>query len=172
MLREKIPARASSGLDEKLRSFSISFKDGRIIACGEDVTEAIRTPEIDREVSAYSALPAVRNSLLGIQRSGKSEGLVAEGRDMGTVVFPDADLKIFMTAAPETRARRRYDERTANGQSADYLEILRDVIRRDEMDSSREAAPLRRADDAIYLDTTSYSFDQVVDQILEHASRL
>jgi cytidylate kinase len=172
MLQEKIPAQDSLELDEKLRSFSISFKNDRVIACGEDVTEAIRTPEIDKEVSAYSALPAVRNSLLDIQRSGKSEGLVAEGRDMGTVVFPDADLKIFLTADPETRARRRYDERIANGRSSDYLEILKDVIRRDEMDSSRETAPLRRADGAVYLDTTSYSFGQVVDRILEHASRL
>ena len=172
MVRVGIPPEDSPALRDALRDFSISFHGGRVVVCGEDVTEAIRTPEVDREVSPYSAIPVVRESLLDIQRGQARDGLVAEGRDMGTVVFPDADLKIFLTATPAARARRRYDERVAKGESADYEEILDAVNRRDKLDSTRDVAPLKPAPDAIIFDSTGFTFDQVVDKILEYASKL
>jgi cytidylate kinase len=169
MLEKNIPAENSPRLRDALRGFFISFDGGRVLVCGQDVTEEIRTPEIDMHVSAYSALPEVRSALLDIQRSQSAGGLVAEGRDMGTVVFPNACLKIFLTAAPASRARRRYDERVARGEPANYGEILETVNRRDRMDSERETAPLRQAPDAILLDTTDLSFEQVVERILGYA---
>jgi cytidylate kinase len=172
MLKENIPAEDSLRLREALRGFFISFAGDMVLVGGQDVTDAIRTPEIDSNVSAYSALPAVRSALLDIQRSQPGGGLVAEGRDMGTVVFPNAGLKIFLTASPESRARRRYDERVARGEAADYDEILCAVNRRDRLDSERESAPLRQAPDAILLDTTDLTFDQTVERILEYAERV
>jgi cytidylate kinase len=172
MLRDGVQSSEPERIAARLADFSISFAKGRVIACGEDVTEAIRTPEIDSAVSFYAALPEVRGALLGIQREQASDGLVAEGRDMGTVVFPDADLKFFVTASPETRARRRYDERAAKGETPDYDEILEQVNRRDEIDSGRDLAPLKPAAAAIYLDTTDLSFEQVVGRILEYAAKL
>lgn len=172
MRSDAIPPEDSPRLREKLSAFDVSFRGGRVFACGQDVTEAIRTPEIDGAVSAYSALPVVRESLLGIQRAQASDGLVAEGRDMGTVVFPDADVKIFLTASPAARARRRYDERVARGEAADYDEILAAVARRDELDSTRAVAPLRPAEDAIVLDTTDLALDEVVGAVLRCAAEV
>ncbi|MDR1885447.1 MAG: (d)CMP kinase [Synergistaceae bacterium] len=169
MLRRRIPAEDSPQLQDALRDFSVSFEGGAVMLGDEDVTSAIRTPEIDGAVSSYSALPAVRSALLGIQREQAKNGLVAEGRDMGTVVFPDACLKIFLTASPESRAMRRYEERVLKGEPADYGEILDAVNRRDGLDSGREIAPLRRAPGAILLDTTDLTFDQVVDRVMEYA---
>jgi cytidylate kinase len=172
MLRDNITPMESERLKERLCSFCVSFAGEIVTACGEDVTAAIRAPEIDREVSGYSAVPEVRSSILGIQRHGMSEGLVAEGRDMGTVVFPDADLKIFLTASPEIRARRRYQERLERGETPDYEEILELINRRDLIDSSRDVAPLKPARDAIYFDTTGFSFEEVVRDVLERAAGL
>lgn len=172
MLRESVPPQDSPRLRRCLDDFSISFENGGIRLCGEDITDAIRTPDIDRNVSSYSALPSIRAALLDIQRRQAASGLVAEGRDMGTVVFPDADLKIFLTASAEARARRRYEERIAKGETADYDEILQQVNDRDRIDSTRDAAPLKQAHDAVYLDTTDYTFEQVVNKILEYAAAL
>jgi cytidylate kinase len=172
MLKENIPAEDSLRLRDALRGFSISFAGDRVFVGERDVTEEIRTLEIDAHVSSYAALPVVRSALLDIQRSQSVGGLVAEGRDMGTVVFPNAGLKIFLTASPESRARRRYDERVARGETADYDEILEAVNRRDRLDSERASAPLRQAQDAILLDTTDMTFDQVVERILEYAGRM
>jgi cytidylate kinase len=169
MTREDIPPADSPELRRKLREFCISFSGVEVHACGENVTEAIRTPEIDSKVSPYSAIPFVRESMLGIQREQTSGGLVAEGRDMGTVVFPDADVKIFMTAAPEERARRRCDERLEKGENACYDDILRQVNERDKIDSTRDVAPLRPADDAVILDTTGLSFEEVVSKVMKLA---
>lgn len=166
MRRSGIPAADTPELRSRLSFFSLSFDGGRVITGGEDVTEAIRAPEIDASVSAYSALPVVREMMLGIQRDQASGGLVAEGRDMGTVVFPDADVKIFMTAAPEERARRRVLERAARGESCEYDATLEAIRRRDELDQSRETAPLRPAEDAHLMDTTGIPFDDVVERVL------
>lgn len=167
MTRDRVPPQDCGELRSRLPSFSVEFVgDGRVIANGEDVTSAIRTPEVDAAVSAYSALPVVREQLLGIQRAQAARGLVAEGRDMGTVVFPNADLKIFMTASPEERALRRCREREAKGEAADYEATLAAIVKRDELDSNRETAPLRPADGAVMLDTTGLAFDAVVERVL------
>ncbi|MDR1651915.1 MAG: (d)CMP kinase [Synergistaceae bacterium] len=172
MMRSGVPPVDSPELRRELKEFRVFFSGASVCVKGEDVTDAIRTPEIDANVSPYSAIPAVRDSLLGIQREQRGNGLVAEGRDMGTVVFPDADLKIFLTASPETRARRRYDERISRGGNADYDEILRQVNMRDEIDSTRETAPLKPAGDALLMDTTVMSFEDVVSGVMKLAGNL
>jgi cytidylate kinase len=172
MLSKGIPPSDSPEMRAALGGFTVSFRGERVFACGGDVTEVIRTPEIDRNVSPYSALPVVRESLLGIQRDQKVHGLVAEGRDMGTVVFPDADVKIFLIASPGERAARRHAERLARGEESDYDDILEQVKARDEMDMNRAAAPLRPAEDAVILDSTGLSFEEVVSRVMEQAARV
>ena len=127
----------------------------------EDVTHEIRTPQISLFASDVSAYPEVRAYLMETQRSlARENDVIMDGRDIGTVVLPDAGLKIFLTASPEARARRRYEELRAKGQNVDFESILRDQQKRDENDSSRAAAPLKAADDAVLLDTTHLDFDQ------------
>ena len=128
---------------------------------GEDVTSRIRTPEISLYASDVSAHPEVRAYLMEMQRSlARENDVVMDGRDIGTVVLPDAGLKIFLTASPEARARRRYDELLAKGQDVEYEDVLRDLRMRDENDSTREAAPLKAAEDALLLDTTEMDFEE------------
>ena len=127
-----------------------------VAIAGHDITLEIRTPRIDKAVSPVSAIPAVREALTQQQRAiAASENIVMEGRDIGTVVFPEAELKIFVTASAEVRARRRFDELTAKGQQVDFGEILRNVQERDYIDSHRAVAPLRQAPDALLLDNSS-----------------
>ena len=171
MLSKNIPPSDSQELRAALAEFTVSFRGGLVFACGEDVTEVIRTSLIERNVSPYSALPVVRESLLGLQRAQKREGLVAEGRDIGTVVFPDADVKIFLTASPGERAARRHAERLGKGEESDYYDILRQVKARDEMDMNRAAAPLKPAEDAVMLDSTGLSFESVVSLVMEQVTR-
>lgn len=122
---------------------------------GENVEEAIRTMEVSSHVSPIAALGFVRKALVSQQQEmGKAKGIVMDGRDIGTVVFPDAELKIFVTASAEIRAQRRYDELKAKGQKASYEEILANVKERDYIDQHREVGPLRKADDAILLDNS------------------
>ena len=133
----------------------------RMYLNGEDVSAEIRQPEISIYASDVSALPPVRQFLLGMQRDMASScDVIMDGRDIGTVVLPDAGMKIFLTASPEERARRRHEELKARGDSSTYEEVLRDIQYRDKNDSSRAAAPLRPAEDAVYLDTTGNSFEQ------------
>lgn len=139
---------------------------------GEDVSEAIRTPEVDRNVSAAAANPGVRSAMLDPQRRfALDRDVVAEGRDIGTVVFPAAELKVFLTADPRERARRRVLQRH-EGEHVDEAQIqaeveqtLADIERRDALDSQRETAPLVCADDAVRIDSTSYTIEQIVDKI-------
>lgn len=134
---------------------------------GEDVTGAIRQHEISAYASAVSAIPEVRAFLLEIQRGFARNGnVVMDGRDIGTVVLPDAQVKIFLTASSEDRARRRYEELLQRGQQTDYDTVLRDVIQRDYNDSSREAAPLKPAQGAILLDTTGNTLEQSYELLL------
>ena len=127
---------------------------------GEDVSAQIRTPQISMFASAVSAYPEVRAYLMEMQRSmARENNVIMDGRDIGTVVLPDAGLKIFLTASPEARARRRFDELRARGQDVLYEDVLRELRQRDENDSNRSAAPLRAADDALLLDTTDLDFD-------------
>lgn len=135
---------------------------------GEDVERAIRTPEVGNLSSPVSAIPEVREHLVSAQRRmARSVPVVMEGRDIGTVVFPDALLKVFLTASAEERARRRYEQRMERGEEADYDRILADQRERDRRDRTREIAPLRKADDAVEVDTDSLSIEQVVGRVLE-----
>ena len=128
---------------------------------GEDVTSRIRTPEISLYASGVSAHPEVRAYLMEMQRSlARENDVVMDGRDIGTVVLPDAGLKIFLTASPEARARRRCSELVAKGQDVKYEDVLRDLKLRDENDSTRAAAPLKAAEDALLLDTTEMNFEE------------
>ncbi|MGV0660877.1 (d)CMP kinase, partial [Mycolicibacterium pulveris] len=135
----------------------------------EDVSAEIRGDAVTKAVSAVSAVPAVRARLVGLQRELASGpgSIVVEGRDIGTVVLPDADVKIFLTASPEVRARRRNEQNIAAGLGDDYEAVLADVQRRDHLDSNRPVSPLRAADDAVVVDTSDMSAAEVVEQLLE-----
>ena len=141
--------------------------DVGVVINGTDVTEAIRTPEMAMVASQVSALPEVRELLTTIQRSyGEKGGIVAEGRDTGTVVFPGAAYKFYLDAEPEERARRRHAQLLARGVAADFNQILTMTLERDKNDSERAIAPLKKADDAHRIDTTEITVQQVVDGIL------
>jgi cytidylate kinase len=145
----------------------------RVLLGGEDVSQAIRTPPMSLGASAVSARPVVRAGLLDLQRrlatAPGNRGAVLEGRDIGTVVFPDADLKVFLTASPEVRARRRHAELQARGDPASYQDVLADQTRRDRDDSTREVAPLRPAGDAVLLDTSALGLEEVVAALVRAA---
>jgi cytidylate kinase len=141
----------------------------RYFLAGQDVSGEIRGDEVTRTVSAVSSVPAVRTRLVGLQRA-MAEGpgnVVVEGRDIGTVVLPDAPVKIFLTASAETRARRRNDQNVAAGLPDDYEVVLADVRRRDHLDSTRAVSPLRAAADAVVVDTSEMSEEQVIAHVLE-----
>jgi len=139
----------------------------RIVLEGEDVTDSIRNEQIGAGASQAASLPAVRESLLQRQRAfQEAPGLVADGRDMGTVVFPDAPLKVFLTASAEERARRRYNQLKAKGDDVSLASLLEEIRARDERDTQRSVAPLKPAADAIQLDSTDLSIEQVVERIL------
>ena len=142
----------------------------RMFLNGEDVSQAIRQHEISRYASGVSALPEVRAFLLDRQRQLAAEhAVVMDGRDIGTVVLPQADVKIFLTAAPEARARRRWMELQQRGDETDYETVLRDVIDRDEKDTNRATAPLRQAEDAVLADTTQLDLEQSLDLLISIA---
>ncbi|WP_313316011.1 (d)CMP kinase [Stutzerimonas nitrititolerans] len=144
----------------------------RIVLEGEDVTEAIRNEVVGAGASQVAALPAVREALLQRQKAFReAPGLVADGRDMGTVVFPDATLKIFLTASAEERARRRYLQLKAKGDDVNLASLLDEIRARDERDTQRTVAPLKPADDAIQLDSTALSIEQVLGQILSEVAK-
>jgi len=135
----------------------------RVMLNGEDVSDAIRTPEISALTSRISARKPVRDSLLELQRRmGEDGGVILEGRDIGTVVFPDAEVKFFLSASAEERGRRRYLELTAKGEVVTQEQTIAAVVKRDEQDESREHAPLRCADDAVEIDSTGLSIDEVL----------
>lgn len=142
--------------------FNPSQSPPAVFLNGENVSLLIRTPQIDRNVSLISSIGLVREKvntfLRGFVKSGR---FISDGRDLGTVVFPDADLKIFLTASPEVRAKRRFEEQ----QEESYEQILEDLISRDAQDSSRQIAPLRKADDAVVIDSTSLSFHDQAEKI-------
>jgi cytidylate kinase len=135
---------------------------------GELVEQNIRTMEVSSQVSHIAALPYVREAMVAQQqRMGKDKGVVMDGRDIGTVVFPDAELKVFVTASAEVRAQRRYDELKGKGMEADYQDILKNVQERDYIDSHREVSPLRKADDAIELDNSHMTIAEQQQWLLE-----
>ena len=179
-LRQGVDPEDADAVASVARDVSIEFVNGgcgqRVLVDGDDVTSEIRTPEVELAVSPVSANPAVRETMVALQRrAGESGDVVAEGRDIGTVVFPSADVKVFLVASPEARARRRAVQRQGGNlatgdsvsvDSADERAILDDLMRRDAYDSSREASPLRPADDATHIDSSELSFEEVVSAVV------
>jgi cytidylate kinase len=168
----EVPLEDGETLAEVAEELDFGFElrgDRNVIFCnGEELGGEIRTPENSRAASIVSAHPEVREALLGIQRAlGRSRDSVLEGRDIGTVVFPDAEVKVFLTASPKVRARRRVEQLEDAGRPADYESILREIRERDERDSTRAVAPLIPADDAVEIDSTEHTIDEVVTRVIE-----
>ncbi len=155
----------------KIDFLAPTVSDGRqftILADGRDITWDIRTRAVDANVSPVSAYAGVRRAMTAQQRRIGLQGrVVMVGRDIGTVVLPEADLKIYLDASEEERARRRYKERIERGEKVEFESVLREIRNRDQIDSSRSVAPLKQADDAIYLDSTGMTAAQVVERVLE-----
>lgn len=149
-------------------ALDVEFRDGEILLRGERVTDEVRTERISGMSSEVAALPSVRQALLARQRAfRRPPGLVADGRDMGSVVFPDATLKVFLTASPEVRAQRRHKQLMEKGISANIAALVADLRRRDERDAGRVVAPLRQQPGAILLDTSAMSAAQAVEYVLD-----
>lgn len=164
--RRGIDRRSESAVSAMLPELHIEMKYNeagkqRMYLNGEDVSEAIRMPEISIAASDVSALPAVRAFLLDMQRRmARENDVIMDGRDIGTVVLPDAELKIYLTASAEARAQRRMLELRGKGVESSFEDVLRDIVYRDEQDTNRAVAPLRRADDAVLMDTSDIDFEQ------------
>ena len=150
---------------------SIRYEDGaqQVYLNGENVTGMLRTEEVGNMASKTSAVPEVREKLLELQRTlAKENDVIMDGRDIGTNILPDADVKIYLTASVETRAKRRYDELKEKGEDCDLNQIAQDIKERDERDMNRETAPLRKAEDAILVDSSHMSIPEVVSEICSH----
>jgi CMP/dCMP kinase len=171
---KRLAALAEDLLEKKALGFERDPGLGvRVKLSGEDVSDAIRTPDIAQGASVVSAHGEVRSVLLELQRlAGREGGVVLEGRDIGTVVFPDAEVKFFLTASAEIRASRRHAELVAKGQSASFEETLADVKRRDAQDEGRAVAPLKRADGAILVDSSHLTFEETVTSMLADVKRV
>ena len=158
-----------SGLSKTmLIEFKPEAKINRVFVDGTEVTDAIRTPEVTAIVSRVAAIGAVREAMVDQQRRmGEAGGVLRDGRDIGTVVFPNAQLKIFLTASVEERARRRYAEMVAKGQQVDLQQLQADIAERDKQDSERAISPLRQAEDALLLDTSDMGISEVTERILQ-----
>ncbi len=170
-LRNGVDLRDAAVLREMCRDIDINFRSAgdnyRVYIGAEDVSDEIRRPEIDMLSSKISAIKEVRDAMTGLQRRiGMKGGIVAEGRDMGTVVFPDADHKFFLTASSDIRAERRYKERMDRGECISMEQVETELKKRDEQDRTRIIAPLKPAVDAIIIDTTALGINEVVDEML------
>jgi cytidylate kinase len=155
-------------LKQMLDSTDIDFSDGNIILDGEIVNDLIRTPEVSMLASKCSALPSVRAKLVEIQRGmGMRKSVIMDGRDIGTNVFPDAEFKFYLNAEPEERARRRYKEQIEKGMDVTFEQVLKDINQRDYNDMHRDLDPLRKAEDAVEVDTTHMTIEEVVGVIVK-----
>ena len=171
-VRNNVEISNSGEIEKMLEKTKIELKfindEQRVFLNGEDVSDKIRTSEISMAASAISALPAVRSFLLELQRElARKNNVIMDGRDIGTVVLPNAQVKIFLTASPECRAKRRYDEYIAKGKQENYEEILESIKQRDYNDSHRAIAPLKAADDAVLVDTSDDTPQQSVERIVK-----
>jgi cytidylate kinase len=169
--REGIAGAAPALIGDRARAADIRLEGDparpRVLVGGRDVSAEIRTERMSQLSSRLSALPEVRAALLDLQRRlGSGGGVVMDGRDIGTVIFPDADAKFFVSASPEARARRRHDELRAKGVEADAQQVLAELEERDRRDAGRDHAPLRAAADAVAIDTTDLTPEQVLDRML------
>ncbi|MDE7104512.1 MAG: (d)CMP kinase [Ruminococcus sp.] len=163
---------ADEDIEKSLENADVSLKfiDGtqRVYLGDRDVTGLIRTPEISMSASRTSAIPAVREHLFELQQKiARENNIIMDGRDIGTVVLPDADVKIYLTATPEERAKRRYKELSEKSDCPSYDDILKDIIQRDYQDMNRKTAPLKQADDAVLVDSTELTLEQSAERITE-----
>jgi cytidylate kinase len=166
--REGIGGDEVDKIADLARKMPLSFDGERALLGSEDITSEIRTESAGNRASKVAAIPEVRSALLDWQRDcAKPPGLVADGRDMGTVVFPQAEVKIFLTASPEERAKRRYKQLKEKGLGVNLADLINEIRERDERDSQRATAPLRAADDALILDSTQLSIDEVYSETME-----
>ena len=171
-LQEGVPLDDEARVAEMAARSRLMVTDAAVTIDGADVTKAIRTPQIDRAAAAVARLPGVRAVLVERQRAfGQGGGIVMEGRDIGTVVFPHADLKIYLDASPDERARRRAHDPAHSGGPTVVAEVERSLTARDESDRTRTASPLYAADDAVRVDTTGRSIDEVVAEVLSYVER-
>jgi cytidylate kinase len=172
MLEHGVEVNNQAAVCEQLKNVQVSlaFQNGeqRVILCGKDVSDEIRTAEVSMAASVVSAIPKVREYLFDLQKNiAATNNVIMDGRDIGTVVLPDAKIKIFLTASPEERAKRRYDEMLAKGMKAEYEEVLADIKTRDYNDSHRAIAPLVPAKDAVLVDTTDIDLEQSVAKLTQ-----
>lgn len=172
VLRQGVAPQDAAGVEGLLPQMEIGMEytdqGQKMILNGEDVTGLIRTPEVSMATSTCSAIPAVRAFLLQLQRDlAEKNNVLMDGRDIGTVVLPHAQLKVFLTASPQERARRRVLQLEESGRKADYEAILRDIQQRDYQDSHRETAPLRPAEDSVLVDTSGVTFEESVRRLVE-----
>ena len=166
-LKAQVGLNDQAALGHLAGAINVRFDDDNIFLNQEDVTDAIRSEQVSANASKLAALPSVRQALLARQRAFRlPPGLVAEGRDMGTVVFPNAVLKIYLTADAAERARRRYKQLIEKGMDANMTALLQDIRQRDARDSARAAAPLRKSYDASLLDTTKLSIEEAAEQVV------
>jgi CMP/dCMP kinase len=167
-LRQQVDLTDEAVLAKLAATLPCSFSGNLILLAGEDVSDAIRTEAIGNAASKIAALPALRQALVGLQlRFRTAPGLVADGRDMGTVIFPDAILKVFLTASVNARAQRRYKQLIDKGFSANIKDLFRDLQERDARDQQRSTAPLKPAEGAYLLDTSDMTVNQAVRQVLD-----
>ena len=161
-----IPAESGNTLDQALAGIDLQIKDGRVIVNGRDVSEEIRKPYVSALASQYSALPAVRRKLVVLQQHiAADKGYILDGRDICDVVLPDAEVKLYLDAAPEARAQRRLLQDQAKGIDVSYEDVLKAILERDQTDSNRKTDPLRISDAAVGVDSSNLTFDQTVEAV-------
>ena len=166
-LRHMVALNDEQALAKLAETLQCSFRNGEVFLAGENVTLAIRAEEVGNAASKIAALPALRQALVALQlRFRTAPGLIADGRDMGTVIFPNAELKVFLTASPEARAQRRYKQLIDKGFSANIQDLLKDLNERDARDANRAVAPLKPAEGAYLLDTSDLTVNQAVEKVL------
>lgn len=169
LLNENIPLDNKEMIEKVLKSTKIQFIDGNIFLDDANVNEEIREPKINENVSRIAALPFIRKTLVKLQREiAEKNNVIMDGRDIGTRVLPDAKYKFFLTASIDERAQRRYKELRSKGYDYSYDEIAEEIANRDKMDSERELDPLKKAEDAILVDTTGKNINEVIDVILSY----
>lgn len=175
MIKKGVDLKNADAIVEKLDEVKVELKyvndEQRVLLCGDDVSEDIRKPEVSMAASDVSAVPAVRDFLLGLQRKMANENnVIMDGRDIGTVVLPNAEIKLFLTASAEERAMRRYKELIEKGKDIEYETVYKELCERDYQDSHREIAPLRPADDATVIDTTGNDLEKSVQVLMDFIS--
>ena len=169
MIQKGIELEEENRIKEMLDKIEIDLKEnGEVFLNGQEVTKRIRENDIIRFISPVSMIPMVREKLLDFQRKmAQGKNIIMEGRDIGTVVFPNADVKIYLDASPEERAKRRVQQNQEKGVTTSYEEVLKSIKDRDQKDSTREIAPLRKAEDAIYIDSTNMTIEEVTEEIVK-----